>query len=286
MNKVLRTTVRHGKQPLTKARTVQANQLSAVNKKAEWFMPGDFNTTAVLIGKRSSIMILLTPEVYKKFYYIVEAAPAEFGWLGEVEREGMNFTITEVYLLDQTVSGTTVDLNSVPDDNPIGELFFELIEKHGAEKANRVRAWIHSHAYMGVFPSGTYQQPQSIHDRGDLQQMFQFGSNGSDYFIMGIANKKGSLRFEVFFYDDGIRVMDVPWRIIGDEDKELQEQIEKEVAAKSRPAPIDPPTSYPVVYGVDTLYPEDYYESPAVRKKAAEVSSPRKQKNPSKGRKR
>jgi len=194
---------------------------------AKRFMPHQFGSTVEFLGPKPRI--ILTKEVYDIMYYIVDAAPNEFGWLGLVERNGMDFMISEIFIVEQTVTGTTVDIEAVPGDNPMGELFLKLIRERGTETAKKIKAWIHSHVTMDVTPSGSYREGT----RGDLNQMWQFGQNGNEYFIMGIVNKLGEMRFEIFFYDLGIRVIDIPWEVYEPEQEELRKRIVAEVRAKT-----------------------------------------------------
>ena len=200
-------------------------------KDTKQLLPHNAKPIISFIGRgMESPQVLLSREAYKAMCYIVEAAPEEFGWFGTVERSGMTFLIEEVHLFEQEVSCVTVDMEDTPDSNPIGQFFTKLMIEGGAAKANKVRAWMHSHVDMGVMPSGNY----GFGTRGDLNQMYQFGKNGSEYFIMGIANKKGDFRFEIFFYDLGFRVADVPWDIYEPEDESLRQQIFAEVEAKAK----------------------------------------------------
>lgn len=212
------------------------NFMSGVAKR---FAPHAFAPTVKFLGEMPRILI--SKAAYDMMFYIVDEAPDEFGWLGLVEREGMNFLISEVYMFEQEVSGVTVDIEDRPDNNPIGKFFLETIQAGGAAKANKIRVWVHSHVNMGVTPSGHYGQGS----RGDLCQMYQFGQNGSEYFIMGIANKQGNFRFEIFFYDLGVRVEDVPWEIWEPEQSELRARVAAEVKTKTKTPPPPPVSVYP-----------------------------------------
>jgi len=63
---------------------------------------------------------------------------------------------------------------------------------------------------------------------------------------MGIANKLGQLRFEIFFYDLGVRVADVPWEIWEPEpeQEELRKKVAAEVKAKTKTPPPPPPVTW------------------------------------------
>lgn len=196
-------------------------------KKTRGFIPHNFQTEVEFLGSQPEI--LLTPEAYDTMKYIVAVAPREFSWYGVVEKTGMTFLISEIIIVEQAVSEVTFDIEDTPDANDRGQMFFELTKRYGATKANQVKATMHSHVNMGVMPSGHYGPGE----RGDLCQMWQYGQNGAEYYIMGIANKRGELRFEIFLYDLRLRLKDVPWDICEPENEELRLKVEAEVKAKT-----------------------------------------------------
>jgi hypothetical protein len=196
---------------------------------ARRFAPHQFQTQVQLLGEMPSILI--SKEAYDTMFYIVSESPEEVSWLGTVRRDGMTFLIEEVFLFDQEVSGTHTRM----DPESVGAFFAQLASQPGGvEKANAIRFWGHSHVNMGVTPSGSYGRG----DYGDLSCMYRFGES-AEYFIMGIANKQGNFRFEIFFYDTGVRVVDVEWSLYEPEQGELRAKIAKELEQKvRRPAPV------------------------------------------------
>ncbi len=209
------------------------NLINFVCGAAKRFVPHKFTSTVKLLGDLPRILISKT--AYDIMYYIVSESPEEVSWLGKVQRQGMNFLIEEVYLFDQEVHSTQTAL----DPDSVGAFFAELAGRDdGVELVNNVRFWGHSHVNMGVTPSGSYGPG----NYGDLSQMHQFGES-SDYFIMGIANKSGNFRFEIFFYDLGIKIEDVEWEIFELEQADLRDKIKTELSKKVRKAP-PPVTNY------------------------------------------
>ncbi len=197
---------------------VTARYFGAANR----FTPHQFKTETEVLGGMPTILI--SREAYDTMYYIVSESPEEVSWLGTVRRDGMTFMIEEVFLFEQEVGFSETKL----DQKSVGEFFTKMLtEPDGVEKANAVRFWGHSHVNMGVAPSGSY----GPNDYGDLASMYRFGE-GADYFIMGIANKSGNLRFEVFFYDRKMRVIDVPWSVYEPEREDLRGRIVEELKQK------------------------------------------------------
>ncbi len=149
----------------------------------------------------------------------------------------MEFLIDEIFLFVQDVNGAQTRL----DEEDVGRFFTELLERpDGIEKSNRIRAWMHSHVSGSTSPSGTYGPGHY----GDLAQMHSFGQ-GAEYFIMGIGNKHGELRFDIFFYTLGIKIEDVAWEVVVAEDSEMRERVKAELTEKV--------TSIPSNFGVSYL---------------------------------
>lgn len=208
------------------------------NVPARPFQGHDFRSSVrVLDG--SPVRILLTEEVHQKMFYIVDESPEEVSWLGSVVRNNMEFLIDEIFLFVQKVHGAQTRL----DEEDVGRFFTELLERpDGVEKANRIRAWMHSHVTASTSPSGTYG-PGCY---GDLAQMHSFGQ-GAEYFIMGIGNKYGELRFDIFFYTLGIKIEDVAWEVVVAEDAEMRKCVKAELQEKvtSVPAGVGVPYGVP-----------------------------------------
>lgn len=211
--------------------------------------PHQFQTTIELLSPLPSIFISKT--AYDRMCYIVSESAEEVSWLGTVERNGMDFLISEVFLFDQEVHATQTRL----DEEAVGAFFADLASQpDGIEKVERIRFWGHSHVHMGVTPSGCYGPA----DYGDLGQMHSFGES-CDYMIMGIANKNGMLRFEIFLYDLNLRIQDVEWGLYELEQINLREQIATELKTKVRYVPPLPVTPYGSLAG---SWEQDY-QSPA-----------------------
>ena len=115
--------------------------------------------------------IILTRLAYNKMKTYVKHSSNEIGWLGSVKREDNIFTITDVYLLEQEVNGSTCELS--PD--AIANLYIERDEQG---LPNDIKFWGHSHVNMSVCPSSQ-----------DDTQFMEFYEN-NDFFIRLIMNKR------------------------------------------------------------------------------------------------
>lgn len=91
--------------------------------------------------------IHFTEEAYSKMQALVRHFSSEIAWHGTVERDGLTFTVTDIFVYPQTVTDVTVEtdqtkyevwLNSLDDDT-----------------FNHLRLQGHSHVSMACDPSGT-----------------------------------------------------------------------------------------------------------------------------------
>ncbi len=102
------------------------------------------------MSKIETRKIIIPREVYEKMMYIGgKAAPNEVQFLASVRETGgpkeLIFTIGDVYLIDQTVSGGSTEFDEVALANFVAS----------AEHPEDIWCWIHSHVNMGVFWSST-----------------------------------------------------------------------------------------------------------------------------------
>lgn len=122
---------------------------------------------------------------WDKLKALVNSCTTEVGWHGTVTREDSLFTIHDVFVFPQRVTGTTVTsdetkyslwLNEQPDE------VFNTLRFHG-----------HSHVNMGVTPSGvdtTYQE--------DMLQNIQ------DFYMFGIFNKRNQVYLIIYDVENNI----------------------------------------------------------------------------------
>lgn len=165
--------------------------------------PHVFQTRATLLFADSP-KILILPEAYQIMQLYVELAPHEVGWVGTVTRTaGGDFIIDQTFLLEQEVGPAHTDLTG----RDLDAVTRELLNKGAEEEANRLRFWGHSHVHFGAFPSGT-----------DENTMAKRYDEEFPWYVRGILNKLGDARFDIFFYDQGVSIRDVPW-VVWDPDK-------------------------------------------------------------------
>ena len=165
-----------------------------------------------------NIWIDLVP--HEKLMTWTQLARGEFSCLGLVEDLSTGPCITDVFLLKQTCSAASTDL----DQQEIAKLMFDLA---AAGLEGQLRAWVHSHAAMDCFWSRT--------DDDCIE-----GLGGDNYIVSLVVNKKGDQRARVDVFSPVRFVIDdVPVKL-RTPDLGLLEQCRAEFQAKVNEAPVFP----------------------------------------------
>lgn len=163
--------------------------------------------------------VFMTPKAYSDMYLLVDEYSEEIGWLGLVDRKGKDFLIHEIFLPKQSCSGAHTEL----DPNGQLDIYNELCKRPDGQKLaeEHLRFWGHSHVWAAPEPS-----PR------DMDQMREFKEAEADYFIRGILNKRGQMKFAVFYFDLGIAILDVPWMVLFDITSKRRRFWKKEIKDK------------------------------------------------------
>ena len=132
--------------------------------------------------------IVFTKEAEDKIKTLVRLCSTEIGWHGTVEHTpGTNtYTIVDILLFPQTITGTTV--------NSIDDLYGPWLMDLDDDTFNTLRFHGHSHVNMGVFASGT----DTNHQETLIESI-------RDYYIFMITNKKSDVL--MFLYDKANNVL-------------------------------------------------------------------------------
>jgi len=166
--------------------------------------------------------VLIEPIAMLKQRYIVAQSSAEVAWLGEVERHGDTFIITDIHIPVQSVSSTTVNLTSEETMQAYTELMAQGI---GLE---RLRYHGHSHVNMRVNPSAV-----------DQDYLREVEESGVDWFVRAILNKKDELRVDLCLFAEGIVIEDIGCAVNeGLEESvanELSQQLKERVTVETIP---------------------------------------------------
>jgi len=151
--------------------------------------------------ENSDAVVWLTPEAYKKILALVTGFSDEVGWHGTVSRSDDNeFTIEDIFVYPQTVTGSTVNT----DQKAYSQWLYELDD----DTFNKIRMQGHSHVNMSVSPSG-------VDDKHRQQILGQLEADM--FYIFMIWNK--SLAVHTLIYDMAKNVLyedkDVDVRLAG-----------------------------------------------------------------------
>lgn len=157
--------------------------------------------------------IHITPQAMAKLDTYIKLVPTEVSGLGKVEKIDGELFITDVYLLEQVVSGVSTDL----DTEAVSKFITDMVRK--GEDPGDIKLWWHSHANMDTFWSGTDE---------NTAERFQ---NGWMLCIVGNRHGKYRVRFDIY---EPIRAtvdrleLKVAWKVSQKE----REKLEKEVSSK------------------------------------------------------
>lgn len=183
-----------------------------------YFYKHNFSPTYETLKPPTSPSLEFSEIALKKQWEYVSQSDAEVGWMGFARKTGkMVYTIDNVFLMPQIVSGTTTEI--------IPEIWFELAKEMSEDDMKKVRFWGHSHVNMSCVPSGT-----------DKETMTTL-SHGTGWFIRTICNKKGEMKNSIYLHDEALAFHDVPWKIAGEKIdvkffKQIKEELEKKVTKK------------------------------------------------------
>ncbi len=97
--------------------------------------------------------ILITSLAFRKLRLYIDLCPMEIGGLGEVERHGPRFLITDLFILPQKVSPSGISSETELDPAAMFEML-ECCISEGRDPAS-LCVWWHSHAEMDVEWSAT-----------------------------------------------------------------------------------------------------------------------------------
>jgi proteasome lid subunit RPN8/RPN11 len=100
------------------------------------------------------LAVVVTHHAFEQLFGWSYATNREISCLGSIRRDGNRFIIEEFYLLKQTGSNVSTEL----DQTAMAELMEKLLAEGKHEEARSIKCWAHSHPGMGVFWSGTDDQ--------------------------------------------------------------------------------------------------------------------------------
>ena len=162
------------------------------------FIPHDFKTVVSLDKKTH--MIWLSEKIITDMLCVAGLVEKEVSWLGIVDRTNNGFFISEIFVPEQIVSAAETEMT----EEGIFDIAQKIMsEENGIEKINKLRFWCHTHPWGGTGASGQ-----------DDTQSKKFIKDVDDFFIRGIATKKGKIEFTLYLIDKQLVIKDAPWGMI------------------------------------------------------------------------
>ena len=131
--------------------------------------------------------IIIDQEALNRLKSYVTAVSTEITGLGIVNRDGNNFHIPEIFLLEQDASAASATLDSVAVSKLITKLHRE------GKDPSKLKFWWHSHVNMNPFWSGTDDGTcERFHNEQDPAKL--------QYFISVVMNKSFEYlcRFDIY----------------------------------------------------------------------------------------
>lgn len=173
------------------------------------------------IDKTVVPVIRVSRQALHKMFLYVKIGTKEVGWMGTLldnREEDGEFYLKDVFLAEQEVTSVQTNLTT---DGVAGMMNELMLRPDAMEICNNLKFWGHSHVNMGVGPSG--QDEDTVVDlRGET----------TDYFLRGIFNKRGEVKFTLFLYDENIKIDDCKWYSEDEVTDELEASIQKEFDEK------------------------------------------------------
>ena len=135
--------------------------------------------------EKEKAKLIILPVAWEKLIALVDECDKEIAWHGTVTRTDNVYTITDILVFPQTVTGCTVTSD---------ETEYSLwIANQPDEIFNSLRFHGHSHVNMGTSPSGT-----------DTTYQEDILRNLKDFYIFAIFNKKGDHWCAIYDVDNNV----------------------------------------------------------------------------------
>jgi hypothetical protein len=119
------------------------------------------------------VRLRATPEAWETLSLYIRLAPGEVGGLASVQRDGADYLITGVYLLDQEAT----DVDNELDAAAVSRFLIDYLDR--GEDPSTLRLWWHSHARETVFWSS--QDHRTIEGFGGELLVSLIGNHAGQY---------------------------------------------------------------------------------------------------------
>ena len=168
--------------------------------------------------------VYMDPVAHEKLWAWTRLAKGEVSMLGLVDEVDGQPYITDMFLVKQTCTPASTDM----DQDAVARLMVELAAD---SKSDQLRAWVHSHGTMNVFWSN--QDDATIEDLA-----------GDPYLVSVVVDKSGLVKARVdLFKPVRVTLDDVPVEVLVP-DMGLESQCAKEFKDKVKEEPLATPMSF------------------------------------------
>lgn len=130
--------------------------------------------------------VLYTDRAWAKLQHLINNNTLEVGWWGTVTKNGNTYTIDDIFVPKQRVSGATTDISA----DGLNKIVDDLLVSQG--HADNLLYWGHLHPNFSCCPSATDER---------TAQEFVDKTDAGSYFIRGIYNKKGESKVDIYQKD-------------------------------------------------------------------------------------
>jgi hypothetical protein len=160
--------------------------------------------------------VAIPEKVWKRLLAYIDACPMEVGGLGTIEWQDGKLVVTDVFLLEQAVSG----VSTVIGHAAVAKFLVGWV-REGKDPAI-LRFWWHSHADMGVFWSET-----------DMETIRQFTQG--NWLVSLVGNRRHETRTRITTNEPFPFAVDfIPVEVLADIDEAVVKAAREEVANKVR----------------------------------------------------
>lgn len=156
--------------------------------------------------------LILANDTYPKIKEYVAQIDAEIGMFGYVTMDGSNFTVDEVFLVEQTVSGSHVDFADEGLDYAINRAIKD-------DRIEDLKFCCHSHVDMDAFWSGT-----------DDKMISGMNNGMTPYLVSLVINKRNETKQRVDFYNPDGPIGSYANQVTFDLDLEVEEACDPAIA--------------------------------------------------------
>lgn len=166
------------------------------------------------MSKMPKATLVIETLAWQKICALVDQCDKEVAWHGVVRKENNKYTITDILVFPQEVTGATVTSDET-------EYSMWLMQQPDSV-FNNIRFHGHSHVNMGVTPSGV-----------DTHYQDNILKNLKDFYIFAIFNKRGQNWAAIYDVEDNIAYEDRDIDLVLPTD-EAESWAEKEIKTKVR----------------------------------------------------